>query len=99
MPQPPAVPGHRRRAHAAVALGIALAGGSAGAAEAQGLDVVAGGLANPRGLTVGPGGQLYVAEAGRGGSGRCIASPEGGAPQCYGATGAITRVNPRTGRK
>ena len=28
--------------------------------------VVAGGLANPRGLTFGPGGRLYVAQAGTG---------------------------------
>ena len=89
----------RRRVFAAVALGTALAGATAGAAAAQGPDVVARGLANPRGLTVGPGGGLYVAEAGRGGAGRCIPNPEGGAPQCYGATGRITRVDPRTGRK
>ena len=98
MPSRP-LPGPRRRVLATVALGLALAGTTAGVADAQGLRVVAGGLANPRGLTVGPGGQLYVAEAGSGGSGRCLPSPEGGAPQCYGATGAITRVNVRTGRK
>jgi hypothetical protein len=35
-----------------------------------------------------------VAESGRGGSGPCIPSPEGG-QACYGATGGITRINVR----
>jgi hypothetical protein len=48
-------------------------------------------------MAFGPGG-LYVAEAGRGGDGACIPSPEGG-EACYGATGAITRVQVRSGRK
>ena len=34
---------------------------------------------------------FYVAEAGKGGPGPCVASPEGGA-SCYGASGAITRI-------
>jgi hypothetical protein len=57
---------------------------------------VADGLANPRGMTFGPGGKLYVAEAGRGGAGPCVAGPDGG-ESCYGATGAIARVNVRSG--
>jgi hypothetical protein len=63
-------------------------------AGAQDLDVVAEGLSNPRGLSFGPDGNLYVAEAGRGGSGACIPSPEGG-EACYGNTGGITRINVR----
>ena len=35
-------------------------------------DVVADGLANPRGLVFGPDGALYVAEAGAGGEGACV---------------------------
>lgn len=53
--------------------------------------VVAAGLNNPRGLGFSPNGDLYVAEAGTGGSGACVPSPEGGAA-CYGTTGSITRI-------
>ena len=48
------------------------------------------GLDNPRGLAFGPEGALYVAEAGRGGDGPCIFLR--GAHQCYGPTGAISRL-------
>ena len=54
--------------------------------------VVASGLENPRHLDWDDG-ALYVAEAGVGGSGPCIAAPENpAAKSCYGASGAITRV-------
>jgi DNA-binding beta-propeller fold protein YncE len=52
--------------------------------------VVMSGLDNPRGLAFGPQGALYVAEAGRGGPGPCIVLR--GAPQCYGPTGAVSRL-------
>lgn len=68
--------------------------------------VVASGLDNPRQLTLvprsshswgrrhggGPGRQptVYVAEAGRGGTGTCVVGAEG--PACFGPSGAITRV-------
>lgn len=52
--------------------------------------VIASGLDNPRGLTFGQDGALYVAEAGRGGAGPCITGTEG--EVCYGPSGAITRV-------
>jgi hypothetical protein len=61
-----------------------------GAAAAASVTTVMTGLDNPRGLAFGPEGALYVAEAGRGGPGPCIVLR--GAPQCYGATGAITRL-------
>jgi hypothetical protein len=67
----------------------------AGPAEPSGASapfkVVAQGLDNPRGVTVGPNGALYVAEAGEGGPGPCGVGPEGG-QVCYGKSGAVTRV-------
>jgi sugar lactone lactonase YvrE len=52
------------------------------------------GLDNPRGLAWGPEGGLYVAEAGRGGSGVCFPAPDAPPPaaRCYGATGAVSRL-------
>jgi hypothetical protein len=52
--------------------------------------VIATGLDNPRGLAFDAIGQLYVAEAGKGGSGPCVDGPEGKA--CFGQSGAITRI-------
>ena len=56
------------------------------------LEVVASGLVNPRGLNFGPEGALYVAEAGSGGAGPCIVNSNGQLV-CYGATGAVTRID------
>jgi hypothetical protein len=56
------------------------------------VEVVASGLDNPRGLAIGPDHAVYVAEAGRGGSGKCLINGEGN-NVCYGATGAITRIS------
>ena len=76
----------RRMLPLALLLLLALAAGSAGAQTP-----VATGLDNPRGLDFGPGGVLYIAEAGRGGPGPCYVSGDG-AGNCYGPTGAITEV-------
>jgi hypothetical protein len=54
-------------------------------------EVVASGLDNPRHLTFSATGDLYVAEAGRGGSGPCVEHPELG-EFCLGFTGAVTKV-------
>ena len=62
----------------------------AGEEAAAAWSTVAGGLANPRHLTFGPDGALYVAEAGSGGDGACIDGAEGEA--CLGDTGAVTKV-------
>jgi hypothetical protein len=60
-------------------------------ATAESMTVVAQGLDNPRGLAFDARGDLYVAEAGRGGAGPCFPGPEGG-EVCFGDSGAITRV-------
>lgn len=67
--------------------GLVLGSGQVAGATMQ---VVAAGLDNPRGLAFGPEGALYVVEAGRGGPGPCVVMR--GEPQCYGPTGALTRV-------
>ena len=54
-------------------------------------EVVASGLDNPRHLTFSASGDLYVAEAGRGGSVSCAVHPELG-EFCLGFTGAVTKV-------
>lgn len=57
------------------------------------IEVLASGLDGPRKLNFGTDGALYVAEAGRGGTGASIPSPSlPGASLFYGATGAITRI-------
>jgi len=58
--------------------------------------VVATGLDNPRGITFGPDGALYVAEAGRGGtSPLCLpdTAPPFPPTRCLGPTGAVTRIS------
>ena len=52
--------------------------------------VAMSGLDNPRGLAFAPDGSLYVAEAGKGGTGQCLFLR--GQNQCVGATGAISRL-------
>lgn len=54
-------------------------------------EVVAVGLANPRGLSFGDDGALYIAEAGIGGDGPCAMGPEGN-EECFGTSGGVTRV-------
>ncbi len=53
---------------------------------------VASGLDNPRQLSFGAAGDIYVAEAGRGGTSPCKTGPEGD-EVCFGTTGAVTRVH------
>lgn len=76
--------GHRLAPSSMRAMQRAASHASPQAAGAS-LDVVAQGLDNPRGVTVGHSGAVYVAEAGRAGS-NC----SGGG--CFGFTSGITRV-------
>jgi hypothetical protein len=71
-----------------------LAAAPAAQASGSGIDVIARGLDSPRHLAFGARGDLFVAEAGRGGSGPCYVAGEG--PACFGASGAVTEV-PRWG--
>jgi len=63
----------------------------ASADVAPNITVVMTGLDNPRGLTFGKDGALYVAEAGRGGNGPCTLLR--GQEVCFGHTGAVTRLH------
>jgi hypothetical protein len=85
------------RAFRVLPIVLLLAFGVAPAAAATtSVDVVASGLDSPRHLAFGSRGDLFVAEAGRGGSGPCFFGGEG--PACMGATGAVTKVD-RWGRQ
>jgi hypothetical protein len=58
--------------------------------------VIATGLDSPRHLAFGDRGDLFVAEAGRGGTDLCFVGGEG--PACMGASGAVTKID-RRGRQ
>ncbi|MCC5625102.1 ScyD/ScyE family protein [Nostoc sp. CHAB 5715] len=65
------------------------------AVQAASFTVIANGFDNPRGITYGPDGNLYVGEAGRGGSGACWPAPfTSFEPVCAGKTGAIVKITP-----
>jgi hypothetical protein len=61
-------------------------------AQAASFTVVADGLNNPRRLSFGPDGALYVAEAGIGGTDATAKAPELGTSLGLGSTGSITRI-------
>lgn len=77
-----------------VVIALALASGPPAVLNAQSsMLVIASGLDNPRGLTFGPDGALYVVETGRGGSSTlCLPMPDGPGTRCYGPSGAVTRI-------
>ena len=74
----------------ALVLGLLVA---AAVQAAPKVEVIARGLSNPRGIAFAPNGQLFVAEAGRGGNGKCALLGDG-QNACYGETGALTRIDP-----
>jgi len=77
---------------AASSAGAATGGTTTTASQARPkFTVVARGLNNPRGLAFDGRGALYVAEAGKGGNGKCITGPEGG-QECFGSSGSVTRI-------
>jgi sugar lactone lactonase YvrE len=81
-----------------LALGVAPAARAGGDHDYSGgrISVIATGLDSPRHLAFGSHGDLFVAEAGRGGSGPCFMGGEG--PACMGASGAVTKID-RWGRQ
>ena len=81
----------RVRIRPAVLVAVVAFGGGAASAQAVTVEEVGeGGLRSPRHLAFSQTGDLYVAEAGRGGDGPCFIGGEG--PACFGATGAVTRI-------
>jgi hypothetical protein len=59
----------------------------------SGWQTVASGLDNPRGIDVASNGDIWIAEAGRGGAGPCFPGNEGPTPSCFGNSGAFTVVH------
>lgn len=63
------------------------------AASAASFSVIADGLYNAGGLSFSPDGNLYITEAGIGGSGACVPPASGqGDSLCYGTSGAVTKI-------
>ncbi len=78
----------------------AIAAATPALAHGAGVEVIAQGLDNPRGLGFAANGDLYVAEAGHGGNGKCRPSPDGQPVEiCYGETGALTRIDTKGVRR
>lgn len=88
----------RGRPLAGLALALALVP-AATWADVGNAKTIASGLDNPRGINFAPNGELYVVEAGRGGTGPCIPSPVQPVNRCYGETGALSRILPSGGFK
>ncbi len=83
----------RRVTAVAAAAMVALAIATTGASAAPTPQVVASGLDNPRHLTFSANGDLYVVEAGRGGTIKCGVEHPALGPSCFGFTGAVTLVS------
>jgi hypothetical protein len=82
----------RRVLGAAAAALTALAIAATGASAQSAPQIVASGLDSPRHLTFSADGELYVVEAGRGGSVQCGVDHPALGSSCFGFSGAVTRV-------
>jgi len=71
---------------------VAAAGGNSGNHSRGGVEVIASGLDQPRGLFVTRNGVVFVAEAGVGGDDGCGDPILTAEPMCLGESGAITRI-------
>jgi sugar lactone lactonase YvrE len=95
----------RTFAIAAILVPAASLGGVAAQAGGSNVSVLASGLNNPRGLTFGPNGQLYVAEGGLGGTtmntvGQCLQAPPPVGPYTSsGNSASISKIDPSTGAR
>ncbi|HEY3612392.1 MAG TPA: ScyD/ScyE family protein [Gaiellales bacterium] len=89
---------------AAIAAVVAVPSAQAHQPGAPGWKVVASGLDNPRGISLAPNGDLWIAEAGKGGPAssqlgadgtpvNCMPGEEGPTLSCFGNSGAFTRVH------
>jgi hypothetical protein len=79
---------------AAIAAAVAVPSAQAHRADVgSGWQTVASGLDNPRGLDIAANGDIWVAEAGRGGAGPCHPGEEGDTPSCFGTSGGFTVVH------
>jgi hypothetical protein len=83
--------GRRTLLLAAAVLALTGGGGAADAPPAPVVSQVMNDLDDPRGLAFGPGGALFVAEAGRGGAASAPCTGVTGV-NCYGLTGAVSRL-------
>ena len=80
-----------------VALGVSASASTAVSAAAT-VTPVTSGLDNPRGLSFGPNGRLYVAEAGNGGEEACLPPEHTGEEAfCIGFTGGIGAIDVSSG--
>jgi hypothetical protein len=77
---------------ALVAAAIAVPSAQAHKANGNGWKVVASGLDNPRGIALAKNGDIWIAEAGKGGAGPCFPGEEG-SDACFGNSGAFTLVH------
>ena len=83
-----------RQARWQVLIGAAVlivAAATPAAAQGPTVEVIAAGLDSPRGISIGPDGAVYVAEAGSAGD-TCLSDIPGRGRVCVGPSGAVTRI-------